>query len=75
MSPGMAPPHAIERAIRLGPAVEVALGIADDGRLAGRSRRRMDPDDLVARHRKHAERIIISQVRLERERKPREVGE
>ena len=57
------------------PAVEVALGIADDGRLARRSRRGMDPDNLVARHRKHTERIIISQVRLERERKPREVGE
>ena len=57
------------------PGVDVFFGIADDGRLAGCARGRVDARDLVLRHGEHAERIIVAQVVLGRERKLREVFE
>ena len=49
--------------------------VADDGRLAGRARRRVDARHPLARHREQAERIVVAQVALDRERKLRQVGE
>ena len=60
---------------QVGPGVDVAQRVADDGRLAGRSRRRVDARDALARHREHAERIVVAQVALDREREARQVGE
>ena len=57
------------------PRVDVLRRVADDRRLAGRARRRVDADDLLARDREHPERIVVAQVLLGRERKLREVRE
>ena len=57
------------------PHVEIAARIADHGRLAGRARRAVDPDEFFARHREQAEREIVAQVGLGREREAREVRE
>ena len=57
------------------PGLDVGLRVADHGRLAGRAARGMDAHDLVHRHGEHAERIVLPQVFLGRERKSREVGE
>ncbi len=53
---------------QVGPGVDVALRVAHDGRLAGRARRGVDAHDLLARHREHAERVVVAQVLLGRER-------
>ncbi len=52
----------------LGPDLDVGLGVADHGRLAGRARRGMDPRHLRARHGEHAERVVAPQVVLGGER-------
>jgi len=57
------------------PRVDVARRIADDGRLAGRARRRVNARDLVLRHREHPERIAVAQVALGREREARQIRE
>ena len=59
----------------LGPGVDVLTGVADDGRLAGRTAGGVHPHDLIARHGEHAERIVRAQVGLGGEREPREVGQ
>ena len=59
----------------VGPGVDVVLRVADDGRLAGRARRRVDADHLFARHGEHAERVVGPQILLGRERELREVGQ
>ena len=56
----------------LGPHLDVALGVADHGRLARRAGGRMDAHDILARHGKQSERIVRAQVLLGRER---ELGE
>ena len=60
---------------QVGPQVEIALGVADHGRLAGGAGGSVQAQHLFARHREQAERIIVAQVGLEREREVREVGE
>ena len=61
--------HAGERAgHQVRPQVEVGPGIADDGRLAGRSRGGVQPHQLLARHREQAEGVIVAQVGFDRER-------
>ena len=68
--------HAGERARhQVRPQVEIGPGVADDGRLAGRSRGGVQPQQLLARHREQAERVIVAQVGFDRERKARDVGE
>ena len=59
----------------VGPHVEVVAGVADDRRLAGRAARRVEPYDVLARHREHAERVVLAQRGLRGERQPGEVGE
>ncbi len=60
---------------QLAPAVEVAAGVADDGRLAGGAGGGVQTQQLPAGHGEHAEWIGVAQVGLRRERKPRDVGE
>jgi hypothetical protein len=59
----------------VGPDIDVAERIADDGGLAGRPRRRVDARDALARHREETIGIVVAQVALHGERKAREVGE
>ena len=56
------------------PGVDVAFGIADDGRLAGGAARGVDAHDIGHRHREHAERIILPQILFGGERKFGEIG-
>ena len=59
----------------LGPGVDVALGVADDGRLAGGAGGGVDAHDLLARHGEHAEGIVVAQVLLGGEGELGEVGQ
>ena len=59
----------------VGPAIEVGPAVADHRRLSGRARRSVHAQQLLARHREHAERVIVAQVRLLGEREARDVGE
>ena len=52
-----------------------ACGVADHGGLAGRARGRVQPHQLLARHREQAERIGLAQVGLGGERKSPDVVE
>ena len=68
--------HAGERARhQVRPEIEIGLGVADHGRLAGRARGGMQPQQVLARHGEQAERISVAQVGLDRERQARDVGE
>ena len=68
--------HAGERTgHQVRPQGEVGRGIADDGRFAGRSRGGVQPHQVLARHREQAEGVIVAQVRFDREREARDVGE
>ena len=58
----------------VGPGVDVALRVADDGRLAGGARRAVDPSDLVLRNGEHAEGIVVAQIGLGGERELGEVA-
>src|SRR6266566_4400760 len=58
-----------------GPGLDVAGRISNDGWLSGRSARCVDAHDLVHRNREHPERIVLSEIVLAGERKPREVIE
>jgi uncharacterized protein len=60
---------------QLCPGLDVALRVSDDGRLAGRARRGVDPHDVLAGHGEHPERVARAQVVLRREREAGEVGE
>ena len=60
---------------QVGPQIEVAFGVADDGRLAGGARRGVQAQQLIARHGEHAEGILVAQVGLHREGKAREIGQ
>ena len=55
------------------PGVDVLRRVADHRRLAGRSARRVQPHHLLARHGEQAERVVVAQVLLQREREPRQV--
>ena len=68
--------HAGERAgHQVRPQREIGPRVADDGRLARRSRRGVQPYQFLARDREQAERVVVAQVRFDRERKTRDVGE
>ena len=56
------------------PAVEIAAGVADDGRLPGGAGRGMQPQNVLAWDRKQAEREIVAQVRLRGEGYASDVG-
>ena len=58
-----------------GPRLDVVARVPDDRRLARRSGRRVHTNDVGARHGKHAERIVVAQIRLGREGKPGEIVE
>ena len=73
--PGRQPAARIDRAITLAQIVEVVLGIADHGRLAGGARRGVDAHDLLRGIGEHAERVVVAQVVLGGEGEPGEVGE
>ena len=59
----------------IGPAFEIFPGIADHGRFAGRAGGGMQAAQILARHGKHAERIIVPKIRFGGEGKAREVSE
>ena len=46
------------------PGVDVLARVADHGGLARRAAGRVDAHDLLARHREHAERVVVAQVLL-----------
>ncbi|MCY1241706.1 hypothetical protein D9M72_546240 [compost metagenome] len=56
-----------------GPGIDILGGIADHGRLARGAARRMHTRHLLARHREHAEGIVVAQVLLGQEWKLRQV--
>ena len=57
------------------PGIKIALGIADDCRLAGRSGRCMNSQKLITRHGEHAEWVVVTEVALQSERKAADVGQ
>src|SRR5205807_9676886 len=57
------------------PQLEIASGIADDGRLAGGSRGGVQPQHVFARHCEQAEGKIVAQLRFDGEGKADDVGE
>ena len=59
----------------LGPGVDVAQRVADDGHLAGRARGGVDAHDVGQRHGEEAERVVVAQVLLRREGQPAQVLE
>ena len=73
--PGLGAEHGEAARVDLGEEFDVGARVADDGGLAGRARRAMDAHDLLPRHGEEAERIVIAQVGLARERQPAEVVE
>ena len=75
MSPGRPPEARIERATRSAQLSMSRLGVADDGGLAGGAARRVQADDLLARHGEQAEGIGVAQVGLLAEREPGKVLE
>ncbi len=71
-----APARGADRARhQVGPGVDVALRVAHHRRLAGGARAGVHAHDLLARHREHAERVVVAQVLLVRERELGQVGE
>ena len=58
-----------------GPGVYVLLRVAHHRRLAGRAGGGIHPRHLLARHREHAEGIVVAQFLLGRKRQPRQIGE
>ena len=52
----------------LGPVLDVTSCIANNGRLAGRARGRMNPDDLVERLGKQAVGVVVAHVLLQGKR-------
>ena len=60
---------------QVGPEIDVALGVADHGGLAGRAGGGVQPHHLLARHREQAERIGVAHVGLGGERKAPDVVE
>src|SRR5579863_2658265 len=56
-----------------GPHLNVSPGIADDDWLPRRTRRSVDPGNLFSRDGEEAERIIVAEVLLHRERELRQV--
>ena len=55
------------------PCLDVAFGVAHNGRLAGRAGRGVNARDFGFRNGEHAEGVVVAQVRLDRERKLREI--
>ena len=73
--PGLRAEHGQAARVDLCEERDVGARVADDGGFAGRPRRTMDAYDLLPRHGEEAERVVIAQVRLARERQPAEVVE
>src|SRR5664280_582244 len=59
----------------LGPGVNVAAGVPDDGGPAGRPAGGMDPSHPLGRYGEHPERVVVAKVVLRGERKARQVGQ
>src|SRR5690242_2111838 len=57
----------------LGPDVDVPARVADDGRLALRSARRVNADDVGEWYGEEARRVVLAELRLDHERQPTEV--
>ena len=73
--PGRPPAARIERATTSAPGLDVGLGVADHGRLAGRAGGGVHAHDLLARHGEQPERIVGAQVGLGGEGELGEIGE
>ena len=48
----------------MGPVFNVLRGIADHNRFSSRAARRMEAHDLIARHRKQTEGVVVAQRSL-----------
>jgi hypothetical protein len=59
----------------VGPGVDVVLGVADDGRFAGRAAGGVQSHHVVHRHGKHAVGVVVAQVGLGGEGEFRQVVE
>ena len=57
------------------PRFDVVARVTDNGGPAGRAGRRVNANDLLARHREHAERIVIAKVGFGGERKFSQIGQ
>ncbi|HTD60072.1 MAG TPA: hypothetical protein VK679_05430, partial [Gemmatimonadaceae bacterium] len=57
----------------LGPRIDVAPRVSDDGRLSSRAGRRVNAHDLIPRDGEHAKGIIGTQIVLGRKRKPSQI--
>ena len=75
MSPARPPAARMERATRSAQRSMSPFGVAHHGGLAGGAGRGMHPHHLLARHRKHAKRVVGAQVVLGGERELRQVGQ
>src|SRR5579871_3227394 len=53
----------------IAPDFNIALGVPDDRRLAGRARGCVDARYFLPRNGEHAERIVVTEIRLRGERK------
>lgn len=68
------PSRRVQRAgCHIRPDVQILERVTDNGRLAGGAGRSVDPGQLVARDRKHTERVIGAQILLGREREFRQI--
>ena len=59
---------------QIGPQVDVGGDVADRRRITGRARRGVHAHEFVARHGEHAERIMVAQVDLGRQRQVGDVA-
>src|ERR671913_3473 len=70
---GSAPKKAARQYV--GPQLQVGAGVADHRRLAGRAGGSVDADDLASRYQEQAERVVLAEVVLYREREvPQVIG-
>ena len=70
---GTRPRRSERTGIDFGKDLNVAPGVADDGRFARGAARGVNPDDLILWNRKLAKRIGVAQVLFAGNRKPRQV--
>src|SRR5574343_1369809 len=59
----------------VGPVVDILLGVADNHRLASRSRRGVQAGQLGTRHGEQAEGVVVAQIQLGHKRELAEVGQ
>ena len=73
--PGLRAGHGERARVDLGEELDVSTRVADDCRSPGRSRGAVNAGDLGLRHSEEAERVVVTQICLARERKPCQIVE